>query len=373
MAGSSIPLGVVDLTDGCVSVMNEAALALFDRPASEIIGQPATSLWDDSYTDQAEKAMAALSSGAIDSYRALRRIPRPTGPIDVWLWTRTVTLTHGDVAVGVAVPVGDSDASGRLIGTYFGPDAIEVAVGTVDRHSRRLAEIRPRSQVVLDLAPEEVPGADLISLVHPDDMDRLIDVLGKAGDPSDDAVTVRLRQGDGAWAEIQCIALPTSPDEPLRVAFTPAAPPPADAPGDRLADLERQILRIAAELHSVSDLRRDSPVAESQRPALDALHPKQRDIVDRLVRGERVPTIAKAMYLSPSTVRNHLSKVFKIFGVDSQASLLAALRADVQTETGTAPGGRRRTDLTGPLRRAGGPLDTSTQTLPRSPRSGRLA
>lgn len=332
VSGSKIPLAVVDLSDRRLLMVNEAAAELFELPPDEMIGRPAASLWDEKSAAQDGQAMEALAGGAIDSYRGSRRISRPSGPLDVWLWTRTLSLGPRTVAVSVMAPVGESDASGRLIGTYFGPDAIEIAVGTVDRQSLRLTDIQPSGHVVLDLRPEEAPGTDITTLVHPDDVERLREALRTAGDPTDEApVKVRLRQGGALWTEIQCVALPTPEGEPLRVAFAPAPSVRADAPeSERLADLERQILHIAAELHAVSDTRRDSGVVEGRRPSLDALPPKQREIVNRLLRGERVSTIAEAMYLSPSTVRNHLSRVFKTFGADSQASLLALLRSDIE-------------------------------------------
>ena len=46
-----------------------------------------------------------------------------------------------------------------------------------------------------------------------------------------------------------------------------------------------------------------------------------------LLRGERASTIATALYLSPSTVRNHLTMVFRKFGVHSQMELIQKLRA----------------------------------------------
>jgi DNA-binding CsgD family transcriptional regulator len=39
-----------------------------------------------------------------------------------------------------------------------------------------------------------------------------------------------------------------------------------------------------------------------------------------------VPIIAKELYLSQATVRNHLAAIFSIFTVHSQAELLALLR-----------------------------------------------
>jgi EAL domain-containing protein (putative c-di-GMP-specific phosphodiesterase class I)/DNA-binding NarL/FixJ family response regulator len=53
---------------------------------------------------------------------------------------------------------------------------------------------------------------------------------------------------------------------------------------------------------------------------------RQLEIIERLIKGERVPTIARGLYLSQSTVRNHLSAVFRKLGVHSQEQLIATLR-----------------------------------------------
>ena len=41
------------------------------------------------------------------------------------------------------------------------------------------------------------------------------------------------------------------------------------------------------------------------------------------------------MYLSPSTVRNHLTAIYRKFGVHSQAALLAKLFRDAATQAGS--------------------------------------
>jgi DNA-binding CsgD family transcriptional regulator len=59
------------------------------------------------------------------------------------------------------------------------------------------------------------------------------------------------------------------------------------------------------------------------------------------VEGERVTRIAAAMYLSPSTIRNHLSAIYAKVGVHSQDELVALFRqrnhpAPPQVTDGTA-------------------------------------
>jgi PAS domain S-box-containing protein len=98
---------------------------------------------------------------------------------------------------------------------------------------------------------------------------------------------------------------------------------------DRLAQLERHLRRIAAEVESSGALRRSNPPIDPARLArMEGLTDRQWEVLNRLARGERVPTIAAALYVSQSTVRNHLTAVFARFGVHSQVELLAVLRSD---------------------------------------------
>jgi DNA-binding CsgD family transcriptional regulator len=61
-------------------------------------------------------------------------------------------------------------------------------------------------------------------------------------------------------------------------------------------------------------------------PNLSRLSPRELEIVQRLLAGDRVPRIADSLYLAQSTVRNHLSSVFRKFGVNSQQQLIVLLR-----------------------------------------------
>jgi DNA-binding CsgD family transcriptional regulator len=98
---------------------------------------------------------------------------------------------------------------------------------------------------------------------------------------------------------------------------------------DRISRLERHIRRIASEVSAADlELGVQSPVDRGVTTALDALEPtaRQRDIVERLARGQRVSSIAADLFISRSTVRNHLAQVYRLAGVHSQDELLNALR-----------------------------------------------
>ncbi|MGD9998718.1 MAG: EAL domain-containing protein [Ilumatobacteraceae bacterium] len=74
-------------------------------------------------------------------------------------------------------------------------------------------------------------------------------------------------------------------------------------------------------------------VARDQTPEIDLmsesekLSTRQLEVLRRLLAGERVPSIARALYLSQSTVRNHLSVIFQRLGVHSQEELIQLLRS----------------------------------------------
>jgi DNA-binding CsgD family transcriptional regulator len=66
---------------------------------------------------------------------------------------------------------------------------------------------------------------------------------------------------------------------------------------------------------------------------LGQLTARQHEILCHLARGDSVEQIAAATYLSTSTVRNHLSVIYKKFGVHSQAGILAKLLENVKRST----------------------------------------
>jgi DNA-binding NarL/FixJ family response regulator len=82
------------------------------------------------------------------------------------------------------------------------------------------------------------------------------------------------------------------------------------------------------------------PTAESPFEVLDRLPTRQREIVAALLQGQRTRAIAASLYVSSSTVRSHLSAVFKAFGVRSQTELLSLLRSENSSSDGTAPPSR---------------------------------
>ncbi|MBX7192498.1 MAG: response regulator transcription factor [Sandaracinaceae bacterium] len=85
--------------------------------------------------------------------------------------------------------------------------------------------------------------------------------------------------------------------------------------------------QLAATLEVVRSWRPPPPAMVETGPSLEGLSSREREIVEQLLAHKRVPAIAKALFISPHTVRNHLKNVFAKVGVSSQQELLDALRA----------------------------------------------
>jgi DNA-binding CsgD family transcriptional regulator len=79
--------------------------------------------------------------------------------------------------------------------------------------------------------------------------------------------------------------------------------------------------------------------------AVGSLTRRERDVLQLLLDGRRVSSIARSLYLSPQTVRNHLKAIFRKLGAHSQAELLDSLRPTAN-ERPNAPEPRSRAGAT---------------------------
>jgi DNA-binding CsgD family transcriptional regulator len=71
--------------------------------------------------------------------------------------------------------------------------------------------------------------------------------------------------------------------------------------------------------------------AGTPQAGMDALTPRERDIVARTLRGDTAKEIAYDLGISHSTVRVLLARSYRRLGVKSRAELVAAITADAAT------------------------------------------
>ncbi|HLX88098.1 MAG TPA: LuxR C-terminal-related transcriptional regulator [Acidimicrobiales bacterium] len=206
-----------------------------------------------------------------------------------------------------------------------------VVVGVLDA-KWRVQRVSADVAGLLGYEPAECTGTDVFEAVHPDDSATLMVRLGQAME-SQRAERLRLRlwhKRDG-WSPTSILLSPLAPEDPFPLGFvaTSAELAPERDLEDRVAVLELRLHNIAAEVQAAG-IYSESVVRGVSARARE-LSARQHEILSRLAAGQRVATIARDLGVSASTVRNHLSQIFRKLGVRSQAELLEALRGSGNT------------------------------------------
>ncbi|MEY2436569.1 MAG: hypothetical protein QOF97_1405, partial [Acidimicrobiaceae bacterium] len=128
------------------------------------------------------------------------------------------------------------------------------------------------------------------------------------------------------WVDLCCLLTPLdgTPDR----CFILARTPDKSAELSRISELEQHLWQVAGIVEASGVLQGFGPMRDmTTLPEVNNLTTRQWEVLARIVRGERVPTIAAELHVSQSTVRNHLSVIFKRFGVRSQPELLRVIDA----------------------------------------------
>jgi PAS domain S-box-containing protein len=269
--------------------------------------------------EPARRGLEEIRDGVFDAYQARRRFRIPDG--DVREVVTSVRAADESRRLAIAVFV---ETNGTLEQSF---GDIEAVIGTLDEGGR-IRQISSDVTGLLGYVPAVCVGMALESLVHPSDVGFLLEALSRtASEDANVAVDVRVRAADDSWRPVHLTLAPASaPTAAFGFAAVPVEPMTVATdgdPSDRVVELEQHLTRIAREVEAAGLVgRRASMPDRGQVPALDDLSSRQWQILIRLLQGDRVPTIARAMYLSPSTIRNHLSTIYKKFGVHSQAELI---------------------------------------------------
>ncbi|MCU1486703.1 MAG: Response regulator containing a CheY-like receiver domain and an DNA-binding domain [Actinomycetia bacterium] len=200
----------------------------------------------------------------------------------------------------------------------WGPP-VDVVVGTLDR-AWSITSVSASVEDVLGFPADEVVGRRFLGLVAEGDVPSVVDADREAGVRRWASVDVDVRDGEGDWISLRCTLLSVAGSGERTFVLLPRRDPAAA----RSARLEEHLWRIGVEIEASGVLHQAGLAPDpSRHPQLRRLTGRQWEVLRRLLRGDRVPVIARDLFLSPSTVRNHLAAIFQLFGVHSQTELLA--------------------------------------------------
>jgi PAS domain S-box-containing protein len=326
-----IALILADLDDYSVRAINRRALEGAGVTLSSVLGRSALELIAEDDRASAREAIDAMRDGTIDFYRAHRRFVDRSRAGTVWVQA----LRFGDRPVALAQIAYGGEHADSPLAEFLGRPAFEMAVGTVDA-TGIITSVSTDITEFLGVNTEEAIGRSLVGRLHEGDVRRLFDAERLARTDAAVGLHVRVRAESGAWRPMFLVLSALAGSREFLFALLPDLAPPTDTRRavTRVAQLEDSLWRIGAEVAASGVWFPTARVPDPATfPQLADMTPRQREVLRRLVRGERVSTIAAGLSVSQSTVRNHLAHIFERFGVHSQAELLALFEREPTAPT----------------------------------------
>lgn len=319
-----IPLLLIELKDFTVVAATLKAMSELNLDASDVIGRPIVDHFEDK--ERAQAVLRALASGLVDFYRTHRFVSVPDGPprkISVWVRAIDIAGRRHALSEFSTDPLPRDSPLVEALG-YTPP---RIAVGTTDADGV-IESVSDDVRQILGVEPSALIGESLLTTEEERQLCRTIDPSpDPVSDSSRSSISLNLHTRLLTRAGLRCI-ITCLADSPLRGFLLISGPDPATIPKlDRAAQLEHRLWRIASEVQAsgIFDSVRQLPDAK-HFPQLNSLTARQWEVLSRLLRGDRVASIARSLYVSESTVRNNLSDMYRIFGVHSQSELIDLLR-----------------------------------------------
>lgn len=217
------------------------------------------------------------------------------------------------------------------------PDSRAAVVGTLDP-GLRIERVSGEAATLLDCPSDFLIGKSILSLLAEPDVPTFLKAYAEAA-TSQRGVTVELHlcteSAERRSRAVLCdvFVVPLQPSPGCAFVLRPAAGAAQWPTAEHSVRIVRPSSGDAAERAASRRLR---GVSEPDVPGLSRLTTRERQIVSRLIDGHRPPGIARALFLSQSTVRNHLASVFRKLGVTSQEGLLELFRAAAAGRDDTA-------------------------------------
>lgn len=256
-----------------------------------------------------------LHAGLAESIRSSMS-QQPIEPRSVWLEMTETAVVPDQLAQTI-----ETLNELKRLGFGISIDDFGTGYSTLEHlHQLPIDEVKIDSSFVAGLGVDRRATAivaSTISMAHA----MQIDVVAEGVETLDQLEALRTLGCD--FAQGYFIAAPMSASDISKLLAD-------DAAGRTLvgADLAIHGTRPAADVDALLRelLEMTLPAATGAVPESAHLTPRQVEILKRLLAGDRVPRIARDLYISQSTVRNHLSLIYRRFGVHSQDELLHVLR-----------------------------------------------
>jgi PAS domain S-box-containing protein len=202
-------------------------------------------------------------------------------------------------------------------------------IGTTDER-RFIDRVSPGSEGLIGYTAAELLGQPIANFVDEANVTDLLEAFDEALSSYEGAsrrVAVRAKSGDVLLCEVLVVSLLPAPSNAFAFIADGVHPLPTTSTAQ-----QRLARRLGGVWDPVAAQRNNDPLGIGQ------LTSRELEIVTLLATGHRVPSISQRLFLSQSTVRSHLSTIFRKFDVRSQSELLDLLRGSYLDATDSDPG-----------------------------------
>lgn len=320
---SSLPTLLLSVPDEEILAASEEAGRLLGVPAGDLVGRNV----EEFAADPPSGALPLVESGRLSGFQARRRMTGANGdsrPLQVWIRAAELTTPVG-FAVAILWPGGRDAWS--YVPALDSAESAPTVVGTVNGH----LEVERVSDDVRHLCcpAEEAIGSSVLRLFDVTSAADVLHALAEATEKERElCVVVNVRvDGKPAMAELMLRPLRPAPSFSFSIAC------PAMEVAHQVSE-EGKLQQIGRGLHALALAEAFAFLDQADVPGVTKLTTRELDITARLLSGDRVPGIAKAIYLSQSTVRNHLSNVYRKLRVGSQQELIELFRESAERLVG---------------------------------------
>jgi DNA-binding CsgD family transcriptional regulator len=321
LGGIPFPALVLEVPAERIVAASPAATYLLDPLGGIVVGR----LLEEFTADRPTPGPDLFAGGRLNGFETFRVLRRHgEADVRVRMWIRLFDGQPSTAFVVVVIVAGSAAAGTSVPDTEW--QEAPAVVGTADA-GLLIERISSDAEELFHLPVDELLGRSLLSLIAQEDVPACLSALSEAS-ALQHGITIHLGirpSGEAQVLRCEILILPLQPSPSCAFVFLPI--PEGASTGPVSADLSAILLRLGRGAE-VAELARGvfRGVSDRSVPGLSRLTTREFEIVTRLLDGDRTPAIAIKLFLSQSTVRNHLASVFAKLGVNSQQELVDVLK-----------------------------------------------
>jgi DNA-binding CsgD family transcriptional regulator/PAS domain-containing protein len=322
----SLAISLIDLDSLTIVAASNAFIEQTGLTAADVLRHSATALIAAKERNKMMGALRQLEKRHVEFYTSKRepdaRILAEEGS---FLWTRVWPFDAAGKSFALNEMNIGLEPKSFIFSENFEYSRHDVVVGLIDGDGI-VTSVSSQVRDVLGVSSEELIGHRLFTASEEQHVRTLVD--DRKNYTLSHSVALRMARRDQQSEELEplCIltALAGTTDQCFIISLHAVIRTTRHS--QRTSQLELHLVRIAQEIQASRVLDSfDRMTPDTHSPQIDALNARQLEVLRRLLRAERVSSIATALFISPSAVRNTLSEIFQKFGVHSQAELLDLL------------------------------------------------